>query len=399
MAERVLSPVFAAIRGHREMTGIDIDRPLLAAIIALAALGLVMMASASVAIAEAAHGTPTHFLYRQLAFWVAAAVAFAICLRLPLEWLAALSAPLLVISFFLLILVLVPGVGHEVNGATRWIPLGPINVQVSEFARLFLLIYFAAFIERHGPALRQSVRPMLPVGLIMVAVGALLLAEPDFGALAVFAATLGGILFIAGLPLLIFLGLMGVGGLAGTALVMAEPYRLERFTAFTDPWADPFASGFQLTQSLIAVGRGEWFGVGLGNSVQKLFYLPEAHTDFLFAVLAEELGVVGMAVTIGLYAFIVWRACRIGAVSLRAGRHFGGLLAYGVGIAFGLQAFVNMGVNLGLLPTKGLTLPLMSYGGSSLLATALALGLLMRADLECRRAGRAASHRARRRSS
>ncbi|RZU97912.1 putative lipid II flippase FtsW [Spiribacter vilamensis] len=399
MAERLLLPVLAMFGRDREMTGVDIDRPLLAAILALAALGLVMMASASVGIAEESSGTPTYYLLRQLVFLAVATLAFAICLRLPLEWLAASAAPLLVISFFLLILVLVPGVGQEVNGATRWIPLGPVNMQVSEFARLFLLIYFAAFLERHGTVLRESVRPMLPVALIMAVVGALLLAQPDFGALGVFSATLGGILFIAGVPMLIFLALVGITGLAGTLLVLAEPYRLERITSFTDPWADPFASGFQLTQSLIAVGRGEWLGVGLGDSVQKLFYLPEAHTDFLFAVLAEELGVIGMAVTIGLYAFIVWRACRIGAASLRGGRHFGGLLAYGVGIAFGLQAFVNMGVNLGLLPTKGLTLPLMSYGGSSLVASALGLGLLMRADLECRRAGRAASRRARRRSS
>lgn len=395
MAEAVLTPLMKALWRPREMTARDIDGPLLIAIITLSALGLVMMASASVGIAEEAAGSATHYLRRQSAFLLLAAAGFAACLRVPLERVAALDGLLLAGSFFLLVLVLVPGVGVEANGAVRWIPLGPVNLQVSEFARLFLLIYFAAFLVRQGAAIRTTLAPLLPVGLITTAVGALLLAQPDFGALAVFAATLGGMLFIAGVPLVIFLAMVTVAGLAGTALVLAEPYRLERFTAFIDPWADPFASGFQLTQSLIAVGRGEWFGVGLGNSIQKLFYLPEAHTDFLFAVLAEELGVAGMAVVIGLYAFIVWRACRIGGASLRAGRPFGGLIAYGVAIAFGLQAFINMGVNLGLLPTKGLTLPLMSYGGSSLVATALALGLVMRADMERRRAGRAASQRRR----
>ncbi|KAF0280789.1 putative lipid II flippase FtsW [Spiribacter aquaticus] len=398
MTERLsLSVLTAPFAGRLPAAG-EFDRPLLVAILVLAALGLVMMASASVAIGEASSESATHFLRRQAAFLGLGMLAFAVCLRIPLTFVAAVSAPLLVLSFALLIAVLIPGVGREVNGATRWIPLGPVNLQVSEFIRLFVLIYFAALLARHGERVRASAAPMLPVALVMAAVGALLLAQPDFGALAVLAATVGGVLFIAGVPLLIFVVLGTVAVLAGVALIIAEPYRLERFTAFTDPWADPFASGFQLTQSLIAVGRGEWLGVGLGNSVQKLFYLPEAHTDFVFAVMAEELGVVGMAVTIGLYSFIVWRGCGIGAASLRSGRLFGGLLAYGVAIAFGLQAFVNMGVNLGLLPTKGLTLPLMSYGGSSLIVTALALGLLMRADLECRQAGRAASQRPRRRA-
>ncbi|MEX0449434.1 putative lipid II flippase FtsW [Spiribacter sp. 221] len=399
MSEVTLHPRLEALLGYRDAVAADIDRPLLTTIIAIVALGLVMMASASVGVAEQAGGGSMHYLQRQLLFLVPAVAAFAIGLRLPLDILESLAGPLLMFGLFLLVLVLIPGVGREANGAVRWIPLGPVNVQASEVARLFLLIYFAAFLQRHGATLRRSARPLLPGLLVLGVAAVLLLAQPDFGALAVLVATIGGLFFIAGMPLLLFIGLAAVAGIAGALLIFSSPYRLERLTAFRDPWADPFDTGFQLTQSLIAVGRGEWFGVGLGNSVQKLFYLPEAHTDFLFAVLAEELGLVGMMVVIALYAFLVWRACRIGATSLRAGRHFGGLLAYGIGIGLGLQAFVNMGVNLGLLPTKGLTLPLMSYGGSSLVMSAAALGLLMRVDLECRRAGRSASARPQRRPS
>ena len=393
MAETTLHPRLEALLGDRTGIGADIDRPLLLVVMAIAAIGLVMMASASVGVAEQAGGSSMHFLERQLIFCLPALVAFLVGLRLPLETLESLAVPVLLFGLFLLVLVLVPGVGREVNGAVRWIPLGPVNLQASEVARLCLLIYFAAFLQRHGSALRASAAPLLPAMLVLGVAAALLLAQPDFGALAVMVTTIGGLFFIAGMPVLVFGGLVVLMAAAGGLLILSSPYRLERLTAFRDPWADPFDSGFQLAQSLIAVGRGEWFGVGLGNSVQKLFYLPEAHTDFLFAVLAEELGLAGMALVIALYTFVVWRACGIGAASLRAGRHFGGLLAYGIGIGLGLQAFVNMGVNLGLLPTKGLTLPLMSYGGSSLVMTAAALGLLLRVDLECRRAGRSASAR------
>jgi len=316
-----------------------------------------------------------------------------VALRMPLDVLEALSPLLLLFGFFLLLLVLVPGVGREVNGATRWIPVGPVNVQASEVARLCLLVYFAAFLQRHATVLKGSLRPLLPAGLVFAATAGLLLAQPDFGALVVLTITLATIFFIAGMPLLPFLGIAAAGAGLLTYLIVSKPYRLERMTAFRDPWSDPFDTGFQLTQSLIAVGRGEWTGVGLGNSVQKLFYLPEAHTDFLFAVLAEELGVMGMTVVIGLFSVLVWRACRIGSASIRDGNLFGGLLAYGIGVAIALQAFVNMGVNLGLLPTKGLTLPLMSYGGSSLVMTLAAIGVLLRVELERRQAARSATVR------
>lgn len=396
MAEAILRPRLEALLGHRGSLLMDLDRALLAALAGILSIGLIMLASASVAIAEEAGAGPLHFLIRQLMFLPLALLGGLAVLQTPLERIQALSTPLLLFGLFLLSLVLVPGVGLEVNGATRWLPLGFFNVQVSEVARVLLLIYVAAQLQRHIAELQGSPRPLLAPALVLLVTGLLLLAQPDFGSLAILVVTVGAMIFIAGTPLLILFLLGGTGLGGGAALIISSPYRLERLIAFRDPWADPFDTGFQLTQSLIAVGRGEWWGVGLGNSVQKLYYLPEAHTDFLFAVLAEELGFVGMAGVILLYAFVVWRACLIGARALRDGHAFAGLLAYGVGIWLGLQTFVNIGVNLGLLPTKGLTLPLMSYGGSSLVMNGVALGLLLRVDYEQRRAARSASRTPRR---
>jgi cell division protein FtsW len=396
MAEVMLRPRLEALLGHRGSWLADLDHSLLAALALILSLGLVMLASASVSVAEEAGAGPLHFLTRQLIFLPVALTGALIALRIPLERVQALATPLMLFAVFLLTLVLVPGVGHEANGATRWLPIGLFNVQVSEVARVLLLVYVAAQIQRHIVELQQSPRPLIGLALVLVVVGLLLLAQPDFGSLAILIATVGTMVFIAGTPLLVLILLASAGGVGAAALIVSSPYRLERLIAFRDPWADPFDTGFQLTQSLIAVGRGEWLGVGLGNSVQKLYYLPEAHTDFLFAVLAEELGFVGMAAVIALFAFVVWRACLIGARALRGDDVFAGLLAYGVGVWLALQTFVNMGVNLGLLPTKGLTLPLMSYGGSSLVMNALALGLLLRVDFEQRRAARSASRMPRR---
>lgn len=396
MPEHSMQPRLEAMLGYRQGLPFQIDRALLGSVLVLLALGLVMVASASVSVAEENNRGPLHYLIRQALYLLPAVMAGLIAFRMPLRVLRALSVPLLVFGLFLLMLVLVPGVGHEANGATRWLPLGIVNLQVSEVARVCLLVYLAAYLERCGSALQHSFKPLVVPGIILTLTAVLLLAQPDFGALVVLFTTLGSLLFIAGLPLLVVALLMLVGGGLVYQLIFSSPYRLERFTAFRDPWADPFDSGFQLTQSLIAVGRGEWFGVGLGNSVQKLFYLPEAHTDFVFAVLAEELGFVGMAAVIALYTFIVVRACMIGSASLRVGQRFGGLLAYGIAVSVGLQAFINMGVNLGLLPTKGLTLPLMSYGGSSLVMSVALVGLLLRIDHERRehdRDGGAVAHR------
>lgn len=398
MAEVMRYPRLEALLGRRTPFGADHDRLLILAIGLLLGIGIVMMGSASLAIGEEEADQATYFLVRQLLFLLPAGLALTAALLMPLDRLRQWAPVILLGSIFLLVLVLLPGVGREINGATRWLPVGIINLQVSEVARVGFIVYLAAHLVRQGEKGALSVGALVAPAVVITMAGVLLLAQPDFGALVVLAVTLGSMLFVAGVSLGVFLLLAIVVVALGSVLVVSAPYRLERLTAFRDPWADPFDTGFQLSQSLIAVGRGEWLGVGLGNSVQKLFYLPEAHTDFLFAVLAEEFGLLGMLVVIGLYAFLVVRICAIGSASFQAERPFGGLLAYGVAVSLGFQAFVNMGVNLGLLPTKGLTLPLMSYGGSSLVMTAAALGLVLRVDYERRVSQRAASTLSRRRS-
>lgn len=362
----------------------NIDHPLLGAIAVLTLVGLVMVMSTSVSLAERQTGDVFYYFKRQLMFFCLGGGLALAALRLRLATWQQASLPLLGLVYFLLILVLIPGVGREVNGAVRWIPLGLFSLQVSEVAKLLLLIFMAAFLARQGEAVRSRrwafIRPLL----LLAPAGLLLLLEPDFGTMVVVFATAIGMLFIAGAPLSGFAALIGPAAALVWLLIITSPYRWARLTAFVDPWQDPFASGFQLTQSLIAIGRGEWLGVGLGGSVQKLFYLPEAHTDFLFAVFAEELGLLGVAGLIGLYGFIVVRAFAIGRSSLLHGLLFGGYLAYGIGLWFGMQAFINIGVNMGLLPTKGLTLPLLSYGGSSLICTMITLALLLRAGIELR---------------
>lgn len=364
-----------------------VDNRLLGAVVALTLLGLIMVASASISLAERNLGAPLYYFQRQLLFVAGAYALGWIVINTPLESVQRMSGLLMLFALALLVLVLVPGVGREVNGATRWIPLGIINLQVSEVMKLSLMIYLAAFLVRRGPQVRRRIITFLvPVG-IMALISFFLLLQPDFGAAVVMVGTGMGMLFLAGVPLSRFIILLLAAGGAGLALIYASPYRLERLLSFSNPWADPFASGFQLTQSLIAIGRGEFFGVGLGGSVQKLFYLPEAHTDFVFAVLAEELGLIGILVLVGLYSFVCWRVMATGARSLSVGRPFGGYLCFGVGIWLAIQGFVNVGVNMGLLPTKGLTLPLLSYGGSSLLMTVAALALVLRAGHEADQAG------------
>jgi cell division protein FtsW len=271
-----------------------------------------------------------------------------------------------------------------VNGSTRWINLGIIRLQVSEPAKLLAFIYMAGYLVRRGDEVRNSGAGFLkPLGLLLVA-AVLLLLEPDFGATVVLMTTALVMMFMAGVSLWKFGGLIALAGAAFASLAILSPYRLNRLTAFIDPWNDPFNTDFQLTQSLIAIGRGEWFGVGLGASIQKLFYLPEAHTDFVFAVFAEEMGLVGITVLLGLYAFVVFRSYRIAATAEQGGNLFAAYLAYGIGTWLGIQAIINIGVNTGLLPTKGLTLPLMSYGGSSMLVSCVAIALLLRIDYETR---------------
>ncbi|MFN2348720.1 MAG: putative lipid II flippase FtsW [Thioalkalivibrio sp.] len=359
-----------------------LDVGLALSVLALLSLGLVMVASASIGIAERNLGNPFFFLQRQALYVLLGLGAAAVAYRVRLAYWQASAGLLLGFAYFLLILVLMPGMGVTVNGSTRWLSLGLFNLQVSEVAKLLFTLYLAGYLTRHGRSVREEFSGFLRPMLLLSGAAMLLLMEPDFGAAVVLMAIGLCLLFLAGAKLWQFALLMGVVAGAMAMLAITTPYRMARLTAFLDPWNDPFNSGFQLTQSLIAIGSGSWFGVGLGASVQKLFYLPEAHNDFLFAVLAEELGLVGIVVVVLLYGWFLWRSFAIARAAEAAGQTFGAYVAYGVGVWISLQAFINMGVNMGLLPTKGLTLPLMSYGGSSMLVSCAAVGLLLRVHRE-----------------
>lgn len=360
------------------------DGWLLGAVVSLLLLGLVMVASASVSLADRQFGAPFHYLLRQCLFVMAGLGAAAVIMRTRLLFWEKGGVLLLLAGAALLVAVLIPGIGYQVNGSTRWVRLGFFNLQVSELVKLFVIVYLAGYLVRRGEEVRNTVKGFLKPLFILAVLSVLLLLEPDFGATAVMFATALGMLFLGGVRLWRFVALLAFVVLVLGGAALSSPYRLERLTTFLNPWADPFNSGFQLTQALIAIGRGEWLGVGLGGSIQKLFYLPEAHTDFLFAVLAEELGLLGVVTVIFLFTLVVWRAFVIAYRAEQSGNRFGGYLAYGIGMWIGLQAFINVGVNMGALPTKGLTLPLMSYGGSSIVVMCMAVALLMRVDYETR---------------
>jgi cell division protein FtsW len=380
-----------------EVRGFNLDGPSVAAIIALVVLGTVMVSSASISVADRDMGEPLFFLLRQLSGLLVGCLVASAAILIPTDVWFRLNWLLLLGGMTLLIAVLLPGFGHTVNGSTRWLDIGPLTLQSSEPARLCLLLYLASYVVRHQQELRASflgfLKPMLVVTLACV----LLLAEPDFGAAVVLTVTSLGLLFVGGARLRDFALSFLVALVALSALALSSSYRVQRLTGFLDPWADPYASGFQLTQSLIAIGRGDWFGVGLGNSVQKLFYLPEAHTDFVFAVLAEELGFVGVTLAVFLFGVIVFRAVALGPRAAALGMPFHGLVSTGLALTLGLQALINMGVNTGLLPTKGLTLPLISYGRTSAVITLLSLGLLVRIQHEVQLASRSAEARRHRR--
>ena len=376
---------------------VRLDTVTIALVLAIVLMGLVMVTSASISIATKETGNPFLYLERQLMLALMGIVGAAAVFCVRTELLEKLALPLLATAAVLLLLVLVPGIGHSVNGSRRWLRLAGFNLQVSEVARVLVLVFIASYAVRRENALRETFGGLLkPLGLLLVFF-LLLLLEPDFGAATVLFATGFGLLFLAGARLRHVAVLAACGAAMLAVVAMSSSYRVRRLTAFLDPWADPFNSGFQLTQSLIAIGRGEWFGVGLGESVQKLFYLPEAHTDFLFAVLAEEFGLVGVVVTLGLFLALVWRAFWIARLAEGAGLKFASYLAAGFGLWLGIQAFINIGVNMGVLPTKGLTLPLMSYGRSSLIVTLAWTGMLLRVYHEAMQAARgpaAASRRA-----
>jgi cell division protein FtsW len=371
-----MSATVAAVRGQK-VTRLVLDPVVIGVAACLLLLGLVMVTSASVTLA-ARDGNPFFFLERQLTFALVGAGVAAVMLRIPTATWEKLGFALLVCAMLLLLLVLVPGIGHEVNGSRRWLRIAGINFQPSEAARVMLLIYLCGYLVRREEEVRTTVLGFLkPLGVLAIA-ALLLLLEPDFGSAVVLLTTATAVIFLAGVRWTHFVALCAVGVVALGAIAVSSAYRVKRLTAFMDPWADPFNTGFQLTQSLIAIGRGEWTGVGLGASVQKLFYLPEAHTDFVFAVLAEELGFVGIALVVALVIALVVRSLQIARMAAEQGLKFQAYLAASFGIWFGLQAFINMGVNMGLLPTKGLTLPLLSYGRSSLLVTLGWIGILLR---------------------
>ena len=370
--------LFEFQRGGARTTAVHLDRVTLALIATIVLLGLVMVTSASMSIAGEDSGQPFYYLERQLLLTLIGLGCAALLFAIPSAVLERAAVPLFALGVVLLILVLIPGLGHAVNGSRRWLRLAGANFQVSELARVLVLIYIASYAVRREAELRESLAGLAKPLALLCCVSALLLAEPDFGAATVLFATGFGLLFLAGARLRYVIGMTVIAAAGFAALAVSSSYRVRRLTAFLNPWADPFNSGFQLTQSLIAIGRGEWLGVGLGDSVQKLFYLPEAHTDFLFAVLAEELGLAGVLLTLGLFLALIWRSFRIARLAADAGLKFPAYLAAGFGLWIGIQAFINIGVNMGVLPTKGLTLPLMSYGRSSLIVALAWTGLLLR---------------------
>jgi cell division protein FtsW len=361
------------------------DMPTLLMALTLVLVGLVTISSASIEYADwhysnAWYHTQRHLIYMALAF-TAAIVVY----RFPLEFWQKTDWVWLFIALALLIVVLIPGIGREVNGSQRWLPIGPLTLQPSELAKLAMIIYLAGYMVRREHEVRNEWQGFLkPMG-VLFATTLLLMFEPDFGATVIVVASAFGMLFLAGVRLGHFL-IVVLGAVAALAvLVVSEPYRVKRLTAYTDPWADPYNTGFQLTQSLIAFGRGEWMGVGLGNSVQKLFYLPEAHTDFVFSIWAEETGFVGAIAVIALYVALIGRILLTGRRAHSAGEPFGAYICFGVALVFAGQAFVNMGVSSGLLPTKGLTLPFVSYGGTSLIICCVMLALVLRVERDALR--------------
>ena len=358
------------------------DTVLLGTVAALIMIGVVMVASASVGVAERLGQGSSYFLIRHLVFLTMGLVLAAVVARVELRYIERQGQRLLLLAMLLLVLVLLPGIGREVNGAQRWLNLGVFGFQVVEAVKLLLIVWLASYLVRHREQVQNQWWGLFkPIGIAGVMV-MLLLFQPDFGSALLICAIVGGMVFLGGvrirnlvLPVVVIVPMM-------VLLAMSEPYRVRRLTSFLDPWSDPFDKGFQLTQALIAIGRGEWFGVGLGSSIQKLSFLPEAHTDFIFAVIAEETGFFGVLVIVGLFALLVGRAFWLGLAAMDVKRVFAGYCAFGVALALGLQAFVSIGVNLGLLPTKGLTLPLISSGGSSVLMTCAAIGLLLRISYE-----------------
>jgi len=376
---------YQALKRRPSMHGYD--QSLVWSVLLLLAVGLVMVYSASIAAADVDRDTgfrSGYYLVRHSIFLVVAFSAAFIAFQIPIRVWQQYAPYLFLIGTALLIMVLIPGVGREVNGSKRWLSLFVINLQPSELMKFFVVLHAADYTVRKAAYMHSLVKGFFPMFVVMLVTGVLLLAEPDFGALTVITAIAMGILFLGGFDWRLFGGLM-VALLVGFVLfIVIEPYRMARVVGFMDPWKDPYGKGYQLSHSLIAFGRGEWFGVGLGGSVEKLSYLPEAHTDFLMAIIAEEFGFVGVTLVVLLFAWLVFRAFAIGIQAAKLERYYSALVAQGIGIWLGVQSVINIGVNVGLLPTKGLTLPLLSFGGSGILANLVALAVLLRVDWENR---------------
>ncbi|MDF1795145.1 MAG: putative lipid II flippase FtsW [Coxiellaceae bacterium] len=359
-----------------------IDKVLLVTVLALLVYGLLMVTSASMVISDRIYGYPFHYFFRQAVYIVIGVVLAFFAWRVPLIMWRKASGYLVVLGLVLLVLVLIPGIGRSVNGSRRWINLVVLTLQVSELMKLFMVLYLARYIERFQDEIQTEWKGFIKPLVLMLLAAALLLLEPDFGTAAVIIMTGLVMLYLSGARLLPFVVLMVLVAAGLAAVAVTSPYRLARLTTFLNPWHSPFGAGYQLTQSLIAFGRGGVFGVGLGNSIQKLFYLPEAHTDFVFAVIAEELGLIGELLLMALFVILIVRIFRLAARAYQLGSLFESFMAYGMGTWLGLQAFINMGVNAGILPTKGITLPFISYGGSSMLVNCVVIGILLRLSFE-----------------
>lgn len=387
----------AVLGQHIELRGLSVDRTLMWLAGTLLLIGYVAISSASIEYAETLYGNASHHSNRHLVYLLIAIVVGAVTFLPSTQFWQATGWVWLFVALALLVLVLIPGIGREVNGSRRWLALGGFTLQASEFAKLFLVVYLAGYLQRREAEVRSEWQGFIKPMAVVFALTLLLMVEPDFGATVVTVGTAFGMLFLAGVRLRHFLLIMLSSVMALAVLLLSAPYRVQRMLSYGKPWDDPYNSGYQLTQSLIAFGRGEWSGVGLGNSVQKLFYLPEAHTDFVFAIWAEETGLIGACLVIGLYLALVFRILWMARASSEAGDLFGAHVCHGVALIFSAQAFINIGVSSGLLPTKGLTLPLVSYGGSSLIACCAMLALVLRIDMERRRSAKTVKKRRSRR--
>lgn len=362
----------------------SLDLWLFAATVLLLCFGLVMVASASMTVGDRLTGSPFYYVNRHLVAMLLGVAGGLLCFRISMAQWRRAGPVLVLLGVMLLLLLMVPGVGKTVNGATRWIPLGFFNLQSSEFVKFFMVLYIAGYLVRRQEEVARSFWGFAKPMLLLIFTSSMILMQPDFGTTVVLFATALGMLFLGGVVLYQFAVLILASGAAGWALIYTSPYRWQRMTTFLNPWDDPFNTDFQLSQALIAFGRGEITGVGLGNGIQKQFYLPEAHTDFIMAVVGEEFGLVGTLGVILLFAFITWRSFHIGVRAEERGERFSAYTAYGLGLWLGMQAFINIGVNVGMLPTKGLTLPFMSYGGNSIIVACLVVTLLLRVGYETR---------------